>query len=214
MADDSAEQTTTNITYPEWHIEEIADSSEILRASSAEQVEKIKQASPLQRRSFMLDTRSVHKEIYKNLTPNDFEEYAGTYRGTVGTSLECRSVYSSKPHMPPSGVLMGLKNVEKAVDNLKKVRRDSDPINQFRQAVFIFWSFGLIHPYLNGNGHIQRLLFAAAIENCPNLELLDTWTVDPRPYDRDEMTDAFLSPTPPGAVNALMVLMKQYVNFK
>jgi hypothetical protein len=42
------------------------------------------------RADFLADTRAVHRRLYDALTPEGFPEYAGTFRGTPGTSLATR----------------------------------------------------------------------------------------------------------------------------
>src|SRR5262245_8573613 len=69
----------------------------------------------------------------------------------------------------------------------------STPVSReqhFAAATKLFFVFGLIHPYLDGNGHIQRLIFTAAIRQHSELKLRPSWTIHPRPYDV-EMATAF-----------------------
>ena len=48
-----------------------------------------------------------------------------------------------------------------------------------------FAVFGFIHPFLDGNGHIQRLILAACVFERADIELLQSWTIHPRPYGED-----------------------------
>ena len=47
-------------------------------------------ADPEFRTSILVDPRDLHRSLFSAFTPPGFEEYAGTYRGTVGTTLEAR----------------------------------------------------------------------------------------------------------------------------
>ncbi len=50
-----------------------------------------------------------------------------------------------------------------------------------RAASEIFWMLGRVHPFLDGNGHIQRFVFAACLLELPNGKLSELWRVYPRP---------------------------------
>jgi Fic family protein len=46
-------------------------------------------------------------------------------------------------------------------------------------AGLIFFHFGYIHPFLDGNGHIQRLVFGTLVVER-GLRLSSAWTIHPR----------------------------------
>lgn len=141
--------------------------------------------------AFMRDTRAVHGQLYASLTPSGCGEYAGNYRGTAGTSLEKRVVGAD------GSVFSNPKQVKKHLDDqlsklIDKVfeSRNKKPEDAFNDAAMVFYFFGRIHPYLDGNGHIQRLIFAVAIAQHSQIKLDPSWTIHPRPYGV-EMQEAF-----------------------
>ncbi len=77
---------------PNWHPEDHADYDSHLQNASDAIFAVLTTASSAEQRRLALDPRPSHKQLYANLAPSGFPEYAGTYRGTVGTSLESREV--------------------------------------------------------------------------------------------------------------------------
>jgi hypothetical protein len=77
-------------------------------------------------------------------------------------------------------------------------------------AASVFYALGIMHPFLDGNGHIQRLVFAACIFDRPNLELLDTWSIHIRPYG-EEIVLAFEKPDLHENILALCSLLAAHV---
>lgn len=80
--------------YPEWEPHTHPDYDAILHADCGVQLQRLRAGPSSIRRHFLADPRAVHKALYGQLTPPGYEEYAGTYRGTVGTTLEHRYVAS------------------------------------------------------------------------------------------------------------------------
>lgn len=72
---------------------------------------------------------------------------------------------------------------------LSEVRRElipaqtATPYVQLLTLTHLFCWFGKIHPFLDGNGHIQRALFAAAAAEL-DIPLASRFTIHPRPFDR------------------------------
>jgi fido (protein-threonine AMPylation protein) len=55
-------------------------------------------------------------------------------------------------------------------------------VSFFRKAVRIFVRFNQIHPYLDGNGRMSRMLIALMM-NARDIRVSDSWTLGERPYD-------------------------------
>ncbi|WP_168184702.1 Fic family protein [Oleiagrimonas sp. MCCC 1A03011] len=142
-------------------------------------------------RAFVSDPRPTHRKLYEALTPPDHPEYAGTYRGEPGTSLENRIVVVQSPlggkpqPLQSPGQVPGdmAKMWQSGLQQLFVQQDYCTPKDVFEAAVKLFYFFGRIHPFLDGNGHIQRLIFAARIAADSRLTLHDSWTIHPRPYD-------------------------------
>ncbi|MBY6309924.1 Fic family protein [Alcaligenes faecalis] len=148
----------------------------------------------------LADTRPFHKEIFEKTTLDGFEAYAGCYRGAKYDYLIDCPVYIGGHNQygvyqvvhigtPPEQVEseMGLfhnaliRDVFSFDDKAKQAHMDQ------AQRLIVFSSilaarivqFLSIHPYVNGNGHISRLiawtLFLLRGFNISN------WNIDIRP---------------------------------
>jgi hypothetical protein len=62
-------------------------------------------------------------------------------------------------------------------------RETGSPFVQLLTLTHLFCWFGKIHPFLDGNGHIQRALFAAAATELA-IPLAARFAIHPRPFDR------------------------------
>jgi fido (protein-threonine AMPylation protein) len=198
-----------------WHPEENPDYDAILGPASAEVLRSLDDVG--KRLAFLKDSRPTHRYLYERLTPNGQPEYAGTFRGTLGTSLEKRTLGARmvskpgamkaflEPHKVHSAMTTGF--FQQALNPLLA----STPVSReqhFAAATKLFFIFGLIHPYLDGNGHIQRLIFTAAIRQHSELKLRPSWTIHPRPYDV-EMATAFEQQL--NAAQAVADVLRAYV---
>lgn len=142
------------------------------------------------RQSVLADPRPLHAELFKAFAPKTHPEYAGTYRGTIGTSLEERSVGASQlfadnktfSFEAPGGL------PEKVEGLLREIGRElpgalsATSYVQLLCLAHLFCRWGKLHPFLDGNGHIQRILFAAAAAEI-GIPLSTRFTVHPRSYD-------------------------------
>ncbi len=146
---------------------------------------------PAYRSSILADPRDLHRALFAGFTPPGFAEYAGTYRGTVRTSLERRRSGASQIFSPQKSFSFEKpERVAAALDFLlSEVRRElvparsAAPFVQLLTLTHLFCWFGKIHPFLDGNGHIQRALFAAAATELA-IPLATRFAIHPRPFDR------------------------------
>lgn len=159
----------------------------------------------------------MHKALYRLLTLPGYEEYAGTYRGTVSTTLASRYVASDPFGDGPTYCFARPDQVEKCMELVRVAaeRFLALDVTSSRSAVLstaaqVFYAIGSAHPFLDGNGHIQRLTFAACIFERPNLELLDTWSIHSRPYG-EEMVRALEKSAPKEKIRALSSLLAVHV---
>lgn len=143
------------------------------------------------RSSVLTDPRDLHRVLFAAFTPPGFPEYAGTYRGTAGTSLERRrmgapqilDLKKSFAFEPPEKVAVALDFMLSEVRRELVLARSATPFVQLLILTHLFCWFGKIHPFLDGNGHVQRALFAAAATELA-IPLGSRFAIHPRPFDR------------------------------
>jgi len=168
---------------------------------------------------FIADPREVHQRLYEALTPENHQEYAGNYRGTPGTTLEWRRCgvlreddNSFQEFLAPHKILGWLKTLSDQAHKIFKLPHETSSDIVLSEIVRLFYLFGMIHPFLDGNGHIQRLIFSACVIERNSLQLSRAWTIHPRPYDI-EIKLAFEAPTPAVRLAALRRVLAAYVLF-
>ncbi|WP_232455703.1 Fic family protein [Sphingomonas sp. KC8] len=145
---------------------------------------------PAYRSSILTDPRDLHQALFAQFTPPGYPEYAGTYRGTAGTSLEGRRM--GAPQILDLKKSFAFEEPEKVIASLdfmlSEVRRElipaqaATPYVQLLTLTHLFCWFGKIHPFLDGNGHVQRALFAAAATELA-IPLAPRFAIHPRPFD-------------------------------
>lgn len=141
--------------------------------------------------SVLQDSRGLHRTFFLPFAQSSHLEYAGTYRGTVGTSLEgrimgapslvepgCEFAFEGPAGLPEKvAYLLG-----QVIPELEPARR-AGPYAQLLLLTHLFCWFGKLHPFLDGNGHIQRALFAALALEL-GIPLSSRFALHPRSYDR------------------------------
>lgn len=143
------------------------------------------------RSSILTDPRDLHRTLFTGITPPGYPEYAGTYRGAAGTSLEGRRSGAPQVFSPqksfsfekPENVAARLNFMLSQVRHELVPARSATPFVQLLTLTHLFCWFGKIHPFLDGNGHIQRALFAAAATELA-IPLAARFAIHPRPFDR------------------------------
>lgn len=177
-------------TPPEWQAYTMPNYDSEMTRTCAEVQQRILVDAAF-RSSMMVDPRDLHRTLFANFTPAGFDEYAGTYRGAVGTSLERRrmgapQVFSPKRNFSfekPEEVASRLDFMLSEVRRELVPARSAAPFVQLLTLTHLFCWFGKIHPFLDGNGHIQRALFAAAATEL-EIPLAPRFAIHPRPFDR------------------------------
>lgn len=145
---------------------------------------------PAYRTSVLTDPRDLHRSLFAHFTPAGHPEYAGTYRGTAGTALEHRRAGAPQLFSPQKSFSFEPpENVAPALDQLlSEIRRElvparaATPFVKLLTLTHLFCWFGKIHPFLDGNGHVQRALFAAAACEL-SIPLAPRFAIHPRPFD-------------------------------
>ncbi len=154
-------------SYPTWAPEKLPVYARVMRERCERLLINIT-ADEECRRDVLTYPRAIHKELFVGLTPDGFPEYAGTYRGTPDTTLagrRCEGPSALVPggkfeFLPPDLVESKMNElldfVAHTIGNPPSAL--DEKLGNLAKA---FWFFGCIHPFLNGNGHVQRALFAA-----------------------------------------------------
>ena len=144
-----------------------------------------------ERRSRILaDPKRLHAELFADFTPAGYAEYAGTYRGTPGTTLaNRRSTAPSQLKQGSEFEFVSPDEVEGRMERmLNEVHRflgegNAGDYGNLLLLTYAFCWFGKIHPFLDGNGHVQRALFATIATEL-GYPLTNRFAIHPRPYDR------------------------------
>jgi fido (protein-threonine AMPylation protein) len=166
------------------------------------------------------DPRTLHKELFAGFTPPGYPEYAGTYRGAPNTTLEGRAIYAPSQLKPgthfefvdPAEVAASMEQMLATARGFIGKTADND-YGGLCGLSFLFCWFGKIHPFLDGNGHVQRALFAALATEF-GYTLSDRFALHPRPYDRLLATALEIFTTAPKGKNAEELgLVAEYLAF-
>lgn len=177
-------------------------------------------ADPTRRRGLLADPRILHQELFSSFVPHGHPEYAGTYRGTPGTTLADRRI-SSESQFETDGVyeFCGPGEVAGRMENLlqetQELLRDpgADEFGRLIGLSYTFCWFGKIHPFLDGNGHVQRAIFAAMATEF-GYPLSARFAIHPRPYDRLlAIALEIFTRAPSGEENAELALAAEYLGY-
>lgn len=177
-------------TAPEWQAYTMPDyDAAMTQACTALQQRILVDAA--YRSSLLTDPRGLHRSLFAGFTPPGYPEYAGTYRDTAGTSLEGRRSGAPQIFSPqksfsfeePEDVAAGLDFMLSEIRRELAPAKSATPYVQLLTLTHLFCWFGKIHPFLDGNGHIQRALFAAAATELA-IPLAARFAIHPRPFDR------------------------------
>lgn len=172
---------------PEWHPIEDPTYDVVMTAENTRLLSQLAD-DPALRASVLADPRDLHHALYAPFAPPTYPEYAGTYRGTLRSSLEERPMGAPSVIFPGENFgFITSKEVPAAMAQLvtdaRQAMRDADgDWEKLATLAYIFAHFGLIHPFLDGNGHVQRALFAAAALEM-DLPLSNRFAIHPRSYD-------------------------------
>ncbi|MDQ0420925.1 fido (protein-threonine AMPylation protein) [Peteryoungia aggregata LMG 23059] len=173
-------------TPPPWQAHSASDYDIKMRSRCGILLDEI-MLSGTRRQSILADPRGVHRELFADFTPTGYEEYAGTYRGEPGTTLEGRIAFSNSQLGQDGYRFVSAGDVAKHMQDLRAnitsalATRGTHADNLLRAAM-VFGYFGTIHPFLDGNGHVQRAIFAAMITEF-GYPLNSRFALHPRPFD-------------------------------
>ena len=177
-------------------------------------------ADPARRQAILADPRDLHRTLFASFAPPSHNQYAGTYRGTPGTTLAGRRM-SSESQLEAGGQFeFCLPNEVPArmnllLDHTQQWLRDASA-NDYGRLLglsYTFCWFGKIHPFLDGNGHVQRAIFAAMATEF-GFPLSARFAIHPRPYDRLLATALeIFTRAPANEENSELALVAEYLAF-
>lgn len=144
----------------------------------------------------LIDTRGVHKHLFKDLTPLGHEYFAGNYRGeTYPLLLNYEVVVPGNPKVGyptypakniPTVMFQFGNAVERELTRLDDLHKSDSPLYQkliqtvnFACAAFV--KLTKIHPYANGNGHMGRFVLISTLTKYGYSP--KNWEIHPRPLD-------------------------------
>lgn len=184
------------ITCPEWEYESVPNFDLILRSRAKSALDIIRKSQPSQLLTRIKDTRPVHQQFFRDLTPPTTPYYAGNYRGQNILCLKDYQVrIKSDPRVGhhPSLVLSDMATLAVEIEG---ALRECDLVWTVPNAVFsaaekltkivtvavaVFVYFLEIHPYANGNGHAAQFILIAALAR--HGVYISRWQMHPRPSD-------------------------------
>lgn len=155
-----------------WDYEDHPDSSRIVRPRCRAILIELARGQ-LDAGSLILDTRSIHRRLFKDLTPAACPYLAGHYRGENFPSLrnyEVRVAADPRVGVPAANVAANMllfeqtvKGVIAALDAGSKlpdaqVSKAQKLLYLVNSAAAVHVEFLRIHPYANGNGHMGRFI--------------------------------------------------------
>jgi len=175
---------------PRWDARSRPGAYLLLAQSCANVLSELLSASRAERVAFLIDTRSVHRRIFLQLTPDGFDVYAGTYRGEPSTPLERRfAVIRHRSSRRPFRQvrLVHPARVATQMDWLagyitETFSRQWDDEGILWRCARIFREFLEIHPYLDGNGQLSRIMMHIMAHDS-GMSVSANWTLHVRPYD-------------------------------
>ncbi len=203
---------------PQWQAHVTPGYDEAMRQACADLLAGIL-TSAARRQSILGDPRDLHRSLFSRFTPSGFDEYAGTYRGTPDTAVVSKASGALSqlkpgaeyPFVPPNEVASRMATLLTTTHNL--MADPTDDWGRLLTLTYTFAWFGKVHPFLDGNGHVQRAIFAAMATEF-GIPLSTRFQIHPRPFGQLLATalEIFAS-TPPGEENAVLPLVAEYLAF-
>lgn len=160
---------------PSWEYSTISEIEETLRERCYRLLRDLRLSGANGIVYFLKNTRAAHGQYFKDLTPDGFPHYAGHYRGEDFECLRDHEVGiggDKRVGMRAKFTPNRMEQFSHWVDESNKILTSGDniwPPNISDENVFYYKvcaatamhvEFLTIHPYINGNGHIARMLLA------------------------------------------------------
>lgn len=204
---------------PPWQAHSASDFDVAMGVRCAELLVQIR-TDPALRQGILADPRGLHEDLFLRFAPPGHPEYAGTYRGTPGTTLESRRMLAPSELEPgtefefaaPAEVPARMQKLLAETSGLL-ADKSNDDTGKLIGLSYTFCWFGKVHPFLDGNGHVQRAVFAAVATEF-GFTLSKRFAIHPRPYDRLLATALeMFTRSPQGDENGELALVAEYLGF-
>ena len=138
----------------------------------------------------LADPRQLHRILYHELAPIDCPEAAGNYRGSDYPTLKHNVVAFSFNEAEGTTKIASPVEVQKLMnayaellrrDGLREAASEEEKLALVTPIIAVF---GAIHPFADGNGHIQRITLQCLAERG-GYQMAPAWRVHPCPYGED-----------------------------
>lgn len=130
------------------------------------------------------DMRNVHSNLFSQYMDHFSLSACGNYRGQADTVVSHHNIGDESDS--DDNWTSDYKDVEQDMKNLAEyIRRISLSLSAkkyYQRAVFTFWRFQIIHPFFDGNGHIERLIFKSLLHAHPDVMEVRPFPVYPHEF--------------------------------
>jgi len=183
---------TAKVKMITWAIQSRPGAGECLATRGPEMLRALLASPPDEQLATLQNCRALHHALFHDMAPTDLPEAAGTWRGTPDTALEhvARVVYVSRqapglrrrdPCAPAADVGMRMVRLAGSIGALWDRYTGLTEPDALRHLAGFLAEFFAIHPFLDGNGHVARIL-AVVLAQRLGLSCSPGWTIHPRPY--------------------------------
>jgi fido (protein-threonine AMPylation protein) len=145
-------------------------------------------AAPVKQAAAQLgDPRALHRRLYAAVLPDSRRHLAGAYRGSAHPDLANLIVAFAFNEAEGTDVLARPQKVQElmfAYGGLIRSFLATSPLSvedSVQGAARLIAAFGYIHPFWDGNGHLQRLTFETLLAR-KGIAMNAKWSIHPRPY--------------------------------
>lgn len=181
---------------PNWEYSTVPGANEDLSARAKSALSQLVSLDPPDQERIAKDTRPIHREYFRGLTPPGFDYYAGHYRGENFPCLVDYEVHVQgdvRVGHTAATVLLEMDQLASDIDdvfkklalawsaNEKLFGKELKVYRTIELATAVFVYFLEIHPYANGNGHMGRLVLITILARFGIF--LRRWPLHPRPPD-------------------------------
>lgn len=159
----------------------------------------------------LADPRALHRALFHDLTPEDSPEMAGNFRGSDYPSLNQSEILfafndtQGTAHFARPYQVAGLMTQYGALMRACGFRSAATVGEKLAVVSPLLVLFGLIHPFIDGNGHMQRLTAQCLFERA-GFAMSRDWRVHPCPY-QEEMHRALAA----ADMQKVATLLKRFV---
>jgi fido (protein-threonine AMPylation protein) len=158
-----------------------------LEARCLQVLSRLRACSDADALAALADPREIHRTLYCDLAPEDCPEAAGNFRGSEYPALKNSVVLFSFNSTEGTTNIAWPQHVHELMQQYADFVRKIDLGEakaienklEFIARLMIF--LGYTHPFIDGNGHIQRITAQCLIERA-GFKMTSAWRIHPCPY--------------------------------